>query len=107
MKNVPSSKDVSKSDCNQYYEALCKIIEESKSIVNVQIDFASLMRETIQNVMNHISQEARYNSKNDKMLIGFLNLCEKILKIEPTLGKGLEDFAKYLFNVCLFCKDPE
>jgi ubiquitin carboxyl-terminal hydrolase 34 len=65
------------------------------------------MRETIDNIMNHVSLEARYNGKNDKMLIGFLNLCEKILKIEPTLGSGLEDFAKYLFDVCLFCKDPE
>lgn len=39
MKNVPSSKDVSKSDCNQYYEILCKIIEESKDIENVSINF--------------------------------------------------------------------
>lgn len=41
------------------------------------------------------------------MMIGFLNLCEKILKIEPALGATLEPFAKYLFDVCLFCKDPE
>lgn len=47
MANVPQSKDVSKSDCNQYYELLCKIIEESKSIVDVSINFASLMSETI------------------------------------------------------------
>ena len=57
--------------------------------------------------MKHNSLETRLNSKNDKMLIGFLNLCEKILKIEPELGKNLGDFANYLFNVCLFCKDPE
>lgn len=108
MKNLPSSKDLSKSDCNQYYDILCKIIEESKSIINIKIDFATLMQETIENIMNHISKEARYNGKNDKMLIGFLNLCEKILKIEPTLSNcHLEEFAKYLFNVCLFCKDPE
>jgi ubiquitin carboxyl-terminal hydrolase 34 len=107
MKNVPSSKDVSKRDCNQYYEVLCKIIEESQQIVNVSIDFASLMQETIKNIMNHESTESRYNSKNDKILIGFLNLCEKIIKIKSTLGSGLDDFANYLFNTCLFNSDPE
>ncbi|KAL4448730.1 hypothetical protein ABPG74_012819 [Tetrahymena malaccensis] len=107
MKNVPSSKDVSKSDCNQYYELLCKIIEESTDIENVSINFQDLMDYMVQNIKDHISQEARYNAKNDKMLIGFLNMCEKILKIEPNLGNNLEQFAEYLFDVCLFCKNPE
>ncbi|KAL4498387.1 hypothetical protein ABPG72_013193 [Tetrahymena utriculariae] len=107
MKNVPSSKDVSKSDCNQYYELLCKIIEESTDIENVSINFQDLMDYMVQNIKEHISQEARYNAKNDKMLIGFLNMCEKILKIEPNLGNNLQNFAEYLFDVCLFCKNPE
>ncbi|EAS02785.2 ubiquitin carboxy-terminal hydrolase (macronuclear) [Tetrahymena thermophila SB210] len=107
MKNVPSSKDVSKSDCNQYYELLCKIIEESTDFENIQINFQDLMDFMVQNIKDHISQESRYNAKNDKMLIGFLNMCEKILKIEPNLGNSLEQFAEYLFDVCLFCKNPE
>lgn len=61
----------------------------------------------IENIKNHVPQEARYNGKNDKILIGFLNLCERILRIEPNLSSGLEDFAAYLFNYCLFCNDPE
>lgn len=65
------------------------------------------MNDMVLNIKNHISLEARYNARNDKMLIGFLNMCEKILKIEPNLGKNLDSFADYLFDICLFCKSPE
>ena len=65
---------------------LCKIIEESKNIKNISINFSNLIDDMIANIESHISLETRYNAKNDKMLIGFLNMCEKILKIEPSLG---------------------
>jgi len=43
MKNVPASSDTSKRDCNQYYDLLYRLIEESKDISGTGIDSKSLL----------------------------------------------------------------
>jgi len=43
MKNVPASSDASKRDCNQYYDLLYRLIEESKDISGTGIDSKSLL----------------------------------------------------------------
>lgn len=74
---------------------------------DIQIDYQNLLNNIIENIKAHASAEARYNPKNDKIMIGFLNLCDKILQIRPNLGMNIQSFAKYIFDTCLFCKQPE
>ncbi|EGR29288.1 ubiquitin carboxyl-terminal hydrolase family protein, putative [Ichthyophthirius multifiliis] len=111
LENIPNCKDVSKSDCNQYYNLFCKVIQESKFINDFQIDYATLVVNMIQNIKSHVSQETREGNKCDKMLIGFLNMCDKIFSlIQPSQVSKVVDlveFASYLFNTCLFVKNPQ
>jgi hypothetical protein len=44
---------------------------------------------------------------NDKIFIGYLNLAERILRIQPNLSKQCKEFASFLFTKCLFALDVE
>ena len=61
-----------------------------------------------ENIHQHHSTEKRSLIRNDKILTGFLNLTERILRISPQLCRTpeLKNFANYLFDVCLFSRDP-
>lgn len=104
LKNLPSSKDSNKKDCNQYYDLLCKLIEEGFKGISGQdqVDFAVLLNNLVENIRNHQSQEKRANPQNDKILIGYLNLTEKILQIEPSLIAKYPDLATEIMRTCLF-----
>lgn len=104
LKNLPSSKDSNKKDCNQFYDLICKLIEEGLrgSLGQDQVDFAVLLNNLIENIRHHQSQEKRSSPQNDKILIGYLNLTEKILQIEPSLVSKYPDLATEIMRTCLF-----
>ena len=104
LRNLPSSKDSNKKDCNQFYDLVCKLIEEGfkGSLGQEQIDFALLLNNLVENIRNHQSQEKRSSPQNDKILIGYLNLSEKILQIEPELIGKYPDLATEIMRTCLF-----
>lgn len=43
--------------------------------------------------------------QTDKIFIGYLNLAERILRIQPSLTKKCQEFATFLFSNCLFALD--
>ena len=104
LRNLPSSKDSNKKDCNQFYDLVCKLIEEGLrgSSAQEKVDFAVLLNNLIENIRTHQSQEKRANPQNDKILIGYLNLTEKILQIEPSLIAKYPDLATEIMSTCLF-----
>jgi len=111
LKNLPSANDESKKDCNQYFELLCKLIEETFSGTSDSQDslnFEELITLTIDQLKNHVSQEKRNNLHiNDKIFIGLLQLCEKILNVRPHLreivgAKDRHNLVEEIFCTCLF-----
>jgi len=58
----------------------------------------------MENIRNHKSTEERINTVNDKILIGLLNLCDRILVIYPNLKNdiGKKNFVMEIFSKCLF-----
>ena len=104
LRLMPSSSDSQKKDCIQFYELLCKLLEESEKNGNSKqkINYSEVMLKTIENYRSHFSTEHRSSISNDKMLTGFLNLIEKILTICPELGDIYGDFMMELFKTGLF-----
>ena len=113
LNNLPSSKDNSKEDCNQYFELLCKLIEETYNDSQIAkedetLNFEDLIRMISQRIKEHVSTEDRCNFHIvDKTFIGLLHLCEKILLVKPELkavvgGKNDCNLVEEVFNVCLF-----
>jgi len=111
LKNLPSSEDDSKKDCNQYFELLCKLIEETyagKEDSDDSLNFEELITLTIKQIKSHISVETRDNlHQTDKIFIGLLHLCEKILNVKPHLrelvgAKDKHNLVKELFTTCLY-----
>ena len=112
LENLPGSQSEDRKDCNQYFELLCKLIEEtyasqgSKADDDLNFDF--LIDSTINQLKAHSSTEQRSGTtSNDKILIGFLNLCQKILQVKPHLRDLVGDPAKHnlvheIFSSCLF-----
>ena len=47
----------------------------------------------INNIQNHKSTEQRNFPQNDKVLIGFLNLVEKLLELMPSLKQKFGYFV--------------
>lgn len=91
---------------------LCKLLEDTRNCA--KIDFAKLLKDIMFSLKTHVSTELRSTLKNDKVLIGYLNLIERVLRISPDeafphLNNDAEatDFALYLFNECLFTNYPE
>ena len=58
----------------------------------------------MENIKNHKSTEERINIVNDKIQIGLLNLCDRILVIYPGLKNeiGKKNFVMEIFSKCLF-----
>ncbi len=65
------------------------MIEELNK-VRFGIDFGTLIRRVEDNVRTHASTELRRQNKGDKILSGFLNLTERVLRIAPELATGAE-----------------
>lgn len=112
LKNLPSSKDTSKEDCNQYFEVLCKLIEETYStgsnIANEEsLNFEELIEMIVKQIKEHTSSEDRRNFHIvDKAFTGLLQLCEKLVAVKPDLkrlvAKEGSNLIEEVFNVCLF-----
>ena len=113
---LPSSAEDSKKDCNQYFELLCKLIEEtymdkgprsSQAVDEEPLDFKDLLQKVIERLRSHVSTERRNNlNVTDKVMMGLLNLCEKIVTVQPqlrdSLSEGETNLVEEIFNVCLF-----
>ena len=113
LQNLPDSKSENRRDCNQYFELLCKLIEETyqgqgEKEENEDLDFGFLIDSTINQLKAHNSTEKRSGTTiNDKILIGFLNLCERIIQVKPHLRDFVGDPQKHnlvheVFASCLF-----
>ena len=112
LKNIPSSTDTRKDDCNQYFEILCKLIEEtynkSTTIDEGTLNFEELIGLVVQRIKDHVSSEDRSNLHLvDKAFVGLLQLCEKIVAVKPELKDALGAPDQYnmieeIFNQCLF-----
>jgi ubiquitin carboxyl-terminal hydrolase 34 len=112
LQNLPGSDDDSKKDCNQYFDILCKLIEETYAKQGDQktggLNFESLIELVIKRIKSHVSSEKRNNLHvNDKIYIGLLSLCEKILTVKPELREIVGDKARFnlveeIFNASLF-----
>lgn len=118
LQNLPTSDDESKKDCHQYFELLCKLLEETYAIKEGDseeetFDFKGLIETVVKRLKDHVSTEKRQNPYAlDRILIGLLNLCEKIIVVRPQLKEyaGSEQgmsLIKELFEVCLFCTRPK
>ena len=115
---LPSSSEDSKKDCNQYFELLCKLIEEtylptnkprsSQTLDDNSLDFKELLNKVIERLRSHKSTERRNNlNVTDKVLMGLLNLCEKILSVQPNLrdflgSQGQNNLVEEILYTCLF-----
>ena len=114
LNNLPSIEDDTKKDCNQYFELLCKLIEETYAVKEgTQVtpgdfDFQDLLGKIIHRLKEHVSTEKRQNLYyTDKILTGLLNLCDKILIVDTKLRDSVGavdnyDLVREVFNVCLF-----
>ena len=71
------------------------------------MDYEGLIKKVINNIKEHSSTEKRSNPMDDKILIGYLNLCEKIFQLESSLKYSHGDFALDLFKTCLFEVNPQ
>ena len=113
LNNLPSSEEESKKDCHQYFELLCKLLEETYAgkediIEDGGFNFQDLIEKVVLRIKNHVSTEKRQSLYAiDRILIGLLSLCEKLLVVRPQLRdfvgakEGL-NLPKELFEVCLF-----
>ena len=97
---------------------MCKLLEDmytnqtlspSKSISNEEfsLNFEDLLSRIFEQIKKHESTEKRNNTINDKILIGLLNLSDKILMVKPNLKAIAGDPKKHnivyeLLNTCLF-----
>ena len=115
LENLPDSQSENRRDCNQYFELLCKLIEETyqskegkEEDEDKSLDFSFLIDSTIKQLKAHNSTEKRSGTTvNDKILIGFLNLCERIIQVKPHLRDLVGDPQKHnlvheIFATCLF-----
>ena len=104
IENLPTEKFEQRRECEQYYNLFCKVLEDALSFEGeVMIDYEKVLNQIIGELHNHTSTEKRSNSsKNDKILIGFLDLIERIIKIKPMLCLQLGELGLYLFFTCLF-----
>lgn len=74
----------------------------------LKLDYYKLLEQEIQNVINHVSTDKRNNLiKNDTIMIGHLNIIERIMKVKQEYCKQLGSFAQYIFNTCLFHINPK
>ena len=115
LENLPDTKSDKRADCNQYFELLCKLIEETyqskgdkEEEDDKSLNFDFLLESTVTQLKAHNSTEKRSGTTvNDKILIGFLNLCQKILQVKPHLRDLVGDPEKHnlvheIFASCLF-----
>ncbi len=68
------------------------------------VDFFDLMKKTVNAIFHHRSTETRIHCVNDKILIGLLNLSNRLLLIRPELQQVAieQDFVMEIFEKCLF-----
>ena len=104
LTNIPEAKDPSRKECNQYYILLCMLLEEGGAELqkSTNLDYEILMKKMVENIRTHYSSEQRSNPQNDKVLIGFLNLAQKILQISPDCQEKFKFLAIEIFSTCLF-----
>lgn len=105
-----SSDKNNKSNPSQYFELFCALIDISQT-KNSQIDkitdFENLAQTIITYLKEHNSTEIRGSNNNDKVLIGFLNLLDVILRARQDLKDKLgdkkgADLVNEIFKKCLF-----
>lgn len=97
--NMPSGENsATSSSCAQYFDLLCGIIDcFQQSLENSQtqkqlqqwVDLEGLIRSAVAALQAHKSMETRTYTKNDKVLIGLLNLCDRIFSLRPDIKEKM------------------
>ncbi len=73
------------------------------------IDYEGLILKVMDNIKTHSSSEKKEGRQVDKILVGFLNLLDKLLKVRSDIivkYNGFGDFMNFLFDSCLFLSEP-
>jgi len=110
MRNIPSKENQTQirgysfDDCNQFYELLCKIAELiNEKYVEINLDFKSLLANSFEQIQAHQTSEKRNSNKIDKVMIGFLNLIDRILRIKPEyMVEFADSLPEFIFTKCLY-----
>lgn len=76
LRNLPSGEDSARKDCMQFYELLCKLLDECGSYLK-DVDFEKIKETMMQSIINHTSSETVGKGTIDNILAGYLNLFEK------------------------------
>lgn len=105
LENLPDGFIMERKECIQFYEVLCKLLEECYS--TFEFDYSSLALQMIEKLKLHQSQETRSQPYPDNILLGYMNLLGKVFEVNPSLRKQHAKFAFYLFEECLFDINPK
>ncbi|EAR94410.2 ubiquitin carboxy-terminal hydrolase (macronuclear) [Tetrahymena thermophila SB210] len=112
INNIPGLHN-DNQNCTQYFELFCGLLDSlayhqiDTSVSYDWLDFSSLLKQLVSSLKNHESTETRTHTRNDKILIGILNLCDRILsfkeelKVEVGSPEG-SNLVKEIFHKCLF-----
>ena len=76
LRNLPSGEDSARKDCMQFYELLCRLLDECGSYLK-DVDFEKIKEAMIQSIIKHTSSEILGKGTIDNILAGYLNLFEK------------------------------
>ncbi|KRX05033.1 hypothetical protein PPERSA_06667 [Pseudocohnilembus persalinus] len=105
INNMPNQSKETSIECNEFYQILCKVLENQK--ISQKIDMTKLFEQIITNIGNHQSTEISSDySSTDKILAGYLQIAETLLT-NNDLCKGKGNLASELFNSCLFTKSED
>lgn len=99
LKKMPvEAGELSQGDYTQYFELLCNLIDKDQDTSN--LDYEALAIELLDKVLNFPSKERRNSAVSDRVLIGYLQLAEKMLAKAPQLRA--DTFLKEGFQQLLF-----
>lgn len=92
--------EIANKECEQYHELLCHLIELFLMIIGNEGGLEAKIVDYILNgLRNHESIETPNGKKTDRVLIGLIKMCGKVMKMTPF---SQENFALGLFSLLLF-----
>ena len=99
LRNLPSGEDSARKDCMQFYELLCRLLDECGSYLK-DVDFEKIKETMMQSIIKHASSEALGKGTVDNILAGYLNLFEKTsqLVLKSNFKPFVWTLLDYLFG---------
>ncbi|EGR29725.1 ubiquitin carboxyl-terminal hydrolase family protein, putative, partial [Ichthyophthirius multifiliis] len=108
LQNVTQEENAQTS--TQYFELFCSLLDSlhEKQEKRGDFDFPLLLKEVTQILISHKTTEnSRLKNKNEKVLIGLINLSDRIVNILDVKEKEIHGkvLINEIFNKCLFDKN--